>query len=146
MPGILRELRTVPQTLLHGDYHLYNMLFRSADHEVCIIDWQRPLKGPGLWDLAHFMSLCVGIETHRKSESDILETYHSLLVENGVSGYSLAQCKDDYRLALLRVWMIMVIDTGVVDFSNPDAQTIRNVVFPRRNAILIDNDVVELLE
>ena len=146
LPHILLRLKAAPQTFLHGDYHLYNMLFRKANSDLLIIDWQRPQKGPGLWDFAYFMSICVGVEIRRHSELPLLESYYSLLIENGVSDYSFAQCKDDYRLALARVWMTLVIDIGNVDFSNPHAQAIRDVVFPRRNAILIDNDIRGLLE
>lgn len=53
---VLDELDTAPQTLIHGDLHLDNLLFSPADqHAAVILDWQGVCRGPAALDTAHFL-------------------------------------------------------------------------------------------
>ena len=37
----------------------------------------------------------------RRHENRLLEMYHSVLIQHGITGYSFEQCWDDYRMALV---------------------------------------------
>ncbi len=90
-------------TLVHGDFRIENFLFGEAgsDIEVVFLDWQLAGYGSGLRDMAYFISQGFEPQERREVEDGLLARYHASLVEHGVKGYSLAQCRDDYRLGLL---------------------------------------------
>ena len=44
-----------PQTLLHADYHLGNMMF-GENGDFFVVDWQFVSYGRGIWDAAYFLS------------------------------------------------------------------------------------------
>ena len=46
-----QRLIDLPRTLIHGDFHLDNILFEN-NSEPILLDWSRPLKGPFVINLA----------------------------------------------------------------------------------------------
>jgi aminoglycoside/choline kinase family phosphotransferase len=96
-----------PRTLLHGDYQPNNLFFATPEGGVpfAVIDWQALSRGRGAYDFAFY--LCRGTsakEARRAIEMGLLEAYHTTLVENGVQGYTLERCIDDYRLSMLSLF------------------------------------------
>jgi aminoglycoside phosphotransferase (APT) family kinase protein len=89
-----------PQTLLHGDYHLHNLLF-EADHENglrAVIDWSNVGVGPGACDLSFFLTHSLQSRSRRLHERELVQLYHDTLMMHGVTGYDDETCWDDYRL------------------------------------------------
>lgn len=69
-PGVVRSrLANAPVTLLHGDFHLDNILFEGE--EPVLLDWSRVLRGPGVFNLADL----VFEMTSLKHVDEILEAY-----------------------------------------------------------------------
>lgn len=101
--GIFERGAASAATLVHGDFRVENFLFGKAGtpDEVVFIDWQLSGYGSGLRDMAYFVSQGFDPNERREGENDLIETYHAALVANGVTGYSLTQCQEDYRLGLL---------------------------------------------
>ncbi len=91
-----------PTTLLHCDLRLDNLFFRGE--EVIFIDWQLVRRGPPAYDLAYFLSSALN---DGDSAGDLLEIYHAALTSEGINGYSLADLKADYTLALHVVLMTL---------------------------------------
>lgn len=101
--------RLEPFSLLHGDYRLDNLMFGAEPDDVVAIDWQTLDVGPPARDLAYFLSTSFVVEQRRAVEDDLVAVYHASLLERGVDGYSLQDCRLDYRLGQLQGAMITTI-------------------------------------
>ena len=95
----LSAARHTPQTPVHTDYRLDNMLFGTTDggRPLTVVDWQTVQLGIGPSDVAYFLGNAVEPEVRRSCERDLVARYHGALVDDyGVDGYSFDQCWDDY--------------------------------------------------
>jgi len=92
--------------LVHGDYRLDNLLFDGDD--VWAIDWQTLSLGLPARDLAYLIGTGLPLEERRTYEHAVVAAYHQALVGHGVTGYSLEDCWDDYRFALLQGPLVSV--------------------------------------
>jgi len=91
-------------TLMHGDAHYWNFMFPRNDNQqqALLLDWSEWEIGIGCYDLA-FMIACFWYPDRRqRHEAAILNQYHKVLLENGVSSYSRQECDFDYRLGIMR--------------------------------------------
>ena len=92
-------LMNKPQTVLHGDSRIGNMMFPSAAGRgrYVLIDWQAVRKGVAAFDVAYFLVLSL-MTTHRHElERPAIDTYYRSLIAKGVKNYSREQFEDDYR-------------------------------------------------
>ncbi len=95
--------------LVHGDYRLDNLLFGpGATAVVTAVDWQTVNLGLPARDLAYFVTTSLDPEIRRAVESDLVATYHRRLLELGVTGYTLDDCRRDYRFAALQGPLVAV--------------------------------------
>lgn len=94
---------------IHGDYRLDNLLFGSGDDPVATVDWQTITLGLPARDLAYFLSTGLRTVDRRSHEDELVERYHSALVDHGVTGHSLEECRDDYRFAMLQGPLITIV-------------------------------------
>lgn len=53
-PRVNEILLPVPHTLIHGDFHLDNLLFEK-DNRPILLDWSRPQKGAGVLNVAELL-------------------------------------------------------------------------------------------
>jgi hypothetical protein len=101
--NVVERFAHAPQTLVHGDFRLDNLLFApnelAPDGEPVahVLDWQLAARGRGPYDLAFFVAGSVTPNQRRLHERAILERYHGYLQLGGVSGYSLDDCWTDYH-------------------------------------------------
>jgi len=107
-----------PRTLIHGDTGVYNMMFYEGD-KMCLFDWQFCQMGRGVFDVAFFLALSVGTEMLEKNESAFLNLYLSKLEEGGVRNYDMAALQDDYKVALVTAWAIIVYVTSLLASKGP---------------------------
>jgi aminoglycoside phosphotransferase (APT) family kinase protein len=85
-------------TLIHGDAHTNNvMLPAAAQGRAMLIDWQRWAIDVPLYDLAFLIALHWTAERRAALERPLVQHYHEHLIDRGVTGYSWADCWDDYR-------------------------------------------------
>lgn len=114
---------------VHGDYRLDNLLFPVAgDGEdagaagdaggVVAVDWQTVSLGLPARDLAFLLGTSLSVEDRRAGEDDLVAAYHAALQAEGVAGYTLDQCHDDYRFGLLQGPLIIV--TGSIFSTRTD--------------------------
>ena len=120
-PALLRRLAAAPRTLTHGDFRADNIFFDSPLGEagnVTIIDFQALTVGCPMIDVAYFIRPNMSPADANVSEQHLVETYYEVLVEAGVRGYSLGQCREDYVLGSLWVIHRGVLLIGTLDLSN----------------------------
>ena len=100
----LTVLAQAPETLIHADLHLENLVFNPADtrRPVALLDWQGLCSGPGVADMALFVIGSLEPDARRAVADDLFQLYHSLLVGYGVSSYSLAHLREHARWALVK--------------------------------------------
>jgi hypothetical protein len=120
--GIFARGAASAATLVHGDFRIENFLLGKpgTPDEVVFIDWQLSGYGSGLRDMAYFVSQGFSPHERREVEDDLIATYHASLMAHGVTGYSLAQCHEDYRLGLLWSMYAPIIGmTGMAEREPP---------------------------
>jgi hypothetical protein len=115
-PALLAALHAqAPRTLVHGDFRLDNLFFDGTPDPL-VVDWQGVANGPGVYDLAYFLSGTLPPHTSRDDEEALVRAYHHALVGAGVSDYPFAACLRDYRrctlLGLHRLVTIDWVDLG----------------------------------
>lgn len=99
-----------PQVLIHGDFRLDNLLFPLDPlAPVMAVDWQTLEIGQPGRDVAYFIATAFDPETRRKLEEEMLGTYHAELLANGVTGYDIDACRNDYRRGSLQTALITII-------------------------------------
>ena len=116
VPAISEALAAEPWTLLHGDFRLDNLLFRSDD-EIVVLDFQGLSSARPAVDVAYFITTALTAE-HRGAEEVLLRTYHEALVGAGVTSYSWDQLVRDCHhtkemLAHRLVGTADVLDTSI---------------------------------
>ena len=84
-----------PQTIVHGDYRLDNLLFHGPT--VAVVDWQTCTHGSALGDVAYFIGAGLDPPLRRAGERELVESYHDGLMASGVRHYGLEDCWWDYR-------------------------------------------------
>lgn len=137
-----------PQTIIHWDYNLGNLLFLGAPGDrlsLAVIDWQLVSIGRGLFDVALFLGRHLSPEDRRAKDTALLKMYVAILAENGVQGYSFDQCWHDYRLFMLTdLWRAVFL---IGSEHTPEAQvdSFSNFVLPGCSTALLDLNVGELL-
>lgn len=72
-------LARLPETLIHGDLHLDNVLF-ARDGRVVVLDWARVARGPAALDLCEVLSM-----VEPADRTAVLDAYRRELHHRGVS-------------------------------------------------------------
>jgi hypothetical protein len=90
-------------TLAHGDAHVWNLLYPrdGAASGIRLIDWDGWRIGRGVADLAYMMAVHWYPERRARLEAQLIERYHTGLLDHGVTGYSLDRLWEDYRLTII---------------------------------------------
>ncbi|MFD6517714.1 phosphotransferase family protein [Rhodococcus sp. NPDC060176] len=111
-------LRPNRYCLLHGDYRADNLLFNPDRTRVTVIDWQTLTVGLPARDLAYFLGTSLASQHRRSQEQRLVKLYHVSLVSEGVAGYDLETCWEEYCLAMLQVPFITTL--GAAFSANSD--------------------------
>jgi hypothetical protein len=137
--GKLRvELGRLPQTLLHVDFRLDNLLFsdETAEAEVTLIDWQATGVGPAASDVASFMSSSLRAEASAEEERELLGIYHAGLVEGGVDAYRFETFERHYATCVAAGFLSTVANFVGVDWGDEQGAVRRDRSLARRIARL----------
>lgn len=131
---LIEELTRSPQCVIHADVRLDNILFDGDD--VVLVDWQSVCTSSGEQDLAYFLTQSVDEVVLAAHEDELMALYHDTLVEHGVSGHSLAACRDRYATAALYLLAWAVLIAGTLDMGNErGAQLARTLLRRSLNAV-----------
>ena len=145
-------------TLIHGDFRIENFLFGEpgTENELAILDWQIAGYGSGPRDLAYFIAQGFDPKKRTAVSDDLLQLYHTTLLEHGVTGYTFEQCRDDYRLGLLASMFIPLIGVQGVDAVQPpppdaseeDQQAFRDLITAAEGLIVLmaERNITAIME
>ena len=147
VPRLQTQLDQHPTTLIHGDFRMDNMLFGQApEHDsLLVVDFQGPLKGNGIHDVAYLLSHSAKTEVRREHERNLIERYSSGLINAGVKDYSFEKAWNDYRIGVLYSWTVAVVIAGTMDPANDRGFAWMSKMVDRNGTAINDLDCLSLL-
>ncbi|RLN32020.1 hypothetical protein BBJ28_00017131 [Nothophytophthora sp. Chile5] len=101
-----------PSTLIHGDFHIANMLLPTdpSDETTWLLDWATCGKGNPLRDLAFFFIVSVQSDHRRSQEAVSLKLYYEALATEVQSmPLSLDELRRQYKACVLNQFVILVV-------------------------------------
>ena len=134
-------------TLTHTDFRADNFLFGGSAGigVVTMLDFQIMTRHVGVWDIANFLGMSVTPEHRREWQDALLRRYHAGLVSQGVTGYSLERCVEDYRFCTLQqAWAQIAISDA--DPGNERGRTLLDAMITRSFESAQDNAAGELFD
>ncbi|MBA59475.1 MAG: hypothetical protein CMQ40_09935 [Gammaproteobacteria bacterium] len=146
LTGMQEWINQTPRTVIHGDFRLDNLLFRSMDDssEVACCDWQACLRGKGVHDLAYFLAGSLETEIRRDSEHELIERWVAGLSKRGVEDYGEEEAFLDYRKAIMFLWTYVVNNGGLASASQRDYDWVEKQVQRHADAIM-DHRCLDLI-
>ena len=147
LPALQEHMNRTPRTLLHGDFRMENVFFGTQHNHkaVAIIDWQGPLLGNCMFDVALMLGQSTRTEVRRQHERGLIERYCKKLAAAGVTGYDLAQAWQDYEFAILFCWNYTAVVSGTLDASEERAFRWMSQMVARQSAASLDRDVFRFM-
>lgn len=144
---ITRHLFTKkPKTLLHGDYHLDNLMFGATGEEAFfVVDWQLVKRGRGIWDVAYFLSQNLAPEDRQAIEMELLHDYLRILDDYGVQNYSFDDAMYDYRLSLIHRLGALITTITDMPFTEEQIRMHVDILLPRIVSAILDHDCCSLI-
>ncbi len=142
-----RYLDTPPITLVHGDFRMDNLFFGQAagQHPLVILDWQGPLRGRGIQDVAQLLVQSTQTDVRRAHQRDFIQRYVDALAAHGVRDYDFDTAWKDYRHAVLNSWAYVVVVSGTLDAANERGFAWMSKMVARNAAAIEELDCLCLL-
>jgi hypothetical protein len=148
LPGLHNRMAAGPQTLIHGDFRLDNLMFgdgQPGTEPMSLLDWQGMLTSKGPHDLGYFLTQNVTTDVRRAHERELVDRYHAALVAHGVSGYSATDAWADYELAALYLFEYAVVIGGTLDPANARGSAFMTGLIARSSQTIVDLDLLRLV-
>ena len=144
---ILEAASGPPLTLVHGDLRPDNIVFDTdfRGSSITAVDWQLTSRGKGALDISYLATFGLTVDLRRAIEDSLLSVYHTTLVSEGVTEYSMNQCQADYRISILYPFRVLVQALANLDLSNDRGQVLARVLLERTSAALRDHDLAGVL-
>lgn len=148
IPALQAKLDQHPKTLIHGDFRMDNMLFGQApEHDaLLVVDFQGPLKGNGMHDVAYLLSHSAKTDVRREHERDLIERYANGLITAGIKDYSVEKAWNDYRVGVLYSWTVAVVIAGTMDPANERGFAWMSKMVERNGLAINDLNCLDLLD
>ena len=148
VPKLQEWLVQRPNTLIHGDFRMDNLMFGTKpEHSpLAVIDFQGTLRCKGIQDVAYLLSHNMDPTECRANERRLVELWHAGLVANGVTGYSADQAWDDYKRAVLYLWVYVAVIAGTLDPSNERGKAFMGAMVSRASRAISDLGLMALLD
>lgn len=148
IPTLQAKLDQQPKTLIHGDFRMDNMLFGQApEHDaLLVVDFQGPLKGNGIHDVAYLLSHSAKTDVRREHERDLIERYANGLITAGIKHYSVEKAWNDYRVGVLYSWTVAVVIAGTMDPANDRGFAWMSKMVERNGLAINDLNCLDLLD
>lgn len=126
---LIGELTRPPQCVVHADVRLDNILFDGSD--VVLVDWQSVCTSSGEQDLAYFLTQSVDETLLAAHQEALIGLYHTTLVDHGVAGHTLADCRARYGTAALYLLSWAVLIAGTLDMGNERGEQLARTLLRR---------------
>jgi hypothetical protein len=148
IPETIGKVLEAPFTLVHEDIHPLNLLFAASENDPpsVVLDWPWCAIGPGVRDIGYFLIFSLPVQTRRQGERKLLQTYHTTLVQQGVSNYNFEQCWRDYRLSFFKPFHTLVGVVSAFDLSHPVMAPFIKAAIGRIASFAEDHCVDEFLQ
>ena len=130
LPAAFRALADEPQTLLHGDLRLDNLMFEGPNRPVAILDWQSISRGSAAIDVAYFLAQNLPADQLRLQGENLLEVYVQRLRECGVER-SVEQMRRPMALAAPLTFAVASSLFVVTDASEERTRELARVMATR---------------
>jgi len=146
LPDIQSWINDGPRTVIHGDFRLDNLFFKTAGQatEVACCDWQASVRGKGMHDVAYFLSGNIDTKLRREHEQALIKRWVEALKKRGVTDYLYEQALADYRKSILVLWSYVVNNGGLTAQDQRDEDWVSAQVRRHANA-MTDHDCLGLL-
>jgi thioester reductase-like protein len=97
-----RELDSLPQTLLHGDFNPRNVALRQGESgfRLCAYDWELASLGVSQHDLAEFLCFVLTPQTSQEEAEHYLDFHRCALVRAGGCSFDTTDWRRGFGLAL----------------------------------------------
>ena len=140
------KMFAAPRTFLHGDFRLENFFFGdvASKEEIIIFDFQGPLIGKGMVDVALLLGQSTKKEVRRAHERALVGRYAQGLRSLGVD-YEDAAAWDDYLDAILYSWLYTGVVAGTLDASKPKSYAWMAQMVDRQSTASMDHNVFSRL-
>ncbi|MFM7095594.1 MAG: hypothetical protein ACKOYL_13730, partial [Actinomycetota bacterium] len=113
---------------------------------LAAIDFQGALRCKGIQDVAYLLSHNMDVKECRAHEQRLVELWRSTLEANGVKGYTAEQAWDDYKRAVLYLWVYVAVIAGTLDPSNERGKAFMSAMVSRSSAAIRDLNLIALLD
>jgi hypothetical protein len=143
MPGLLADLSSGPNTMIHGDYRGDNILF-NADGSVVLLDFQLIGTGTGAYDLAYMVTQSLDTEVAASHERALFNRWLDGLAAAGVS-YEAERAWEDYRKAALFCLVYPIVASRGMDLSDKRQHDLIDAMNTRYARAAADLGLAELL-
>ena len=146
--GIMKMMGERTMTFIHGDVRMDNAMFGKGEpgqHPVIMIDWQNMMISNPLQDLAWLAATSLKVEVRRAIEEDMLGYYCEAMKGCGVSGYTLAQVRADYDVAVLFMMNFNMIIAGAFVPSSERAREMAVEGLRRAVEAVLDRDLLRYI-
>ena len=118
---------------------------RHESKPPVVLDWEFCVRGRGVCDVATFISEAFPAQQRREVERNLVATYHTVLLENGVNDYPFQECWRDYRLAMLEIFIFWIVTGGHCNYDGERATTYLHNTLARFDAAISDLRSAELI-
>jgi len=121
LPRGLAALDAHPQTLVHGDPRLDNLMFDAgaARAPIVLLDWQNVSRGAPASDVAYFLAQSLTAADLRAHGEDLLACYHAELTGHGVTDFPLSELSEALRQALPVSFAVAASLAVLADLTDP---------------------------
>ena len=151
----VKSLRSIHQlmaqrtmTVIHGDARMDNAMFGDGKpglKPVVLVDWQAIMISNPLQDVAWMLATGIDTKVRRAEEESLLAYYVAALEKNGVSGYTLEQCIDDYNVGVLFLLSYPIIIAGAFDPANERGRELAEESLRRHSATVEDRGLLRYI-
>ncbi len=143
---IYDQQKNGPQTVVHGDFRLDNLMFGTEEGgaPIAVVDWQTCVRGPALTDVGYFLGAGLQPKERAAVEVDLLRDYHARLIAGGVGGYGWDQLWQDYRGSTF-AGLLMAIAASMIVERTPRGDDMFMAMATRHAAHIIDLEADRLL-
>jgi hypothetical protein len=86
------------------------------------------------------------VAERRDNERALVAMWHSELLKNGVKNYTADQAWDEYRRAVLYLWVYATVIAGTLDPSNERGKAFMTAMVTRSSSAIGDLDGIALLD
>lgn len=148
VPKMQQWLVQHPYTLIHGDFRMDNLMFgtKPEHSKLAVIDFQGALRCKGIQDVAYLLSHNMDPAERKANEQRLVGLWHAELVANGVTGYDADQAWNDYKRAVLYLWVYVVVIAGTLDPSNERGKAFMSAMVNRSSTAIRDLGLIALLD